>query len=488
MIKFEKLKYIILNAIILLIIAQFDIVYFNSNFALLVIPILTLFLIWQNYFLKSKFLFVLLIFIGSHFAFLIGFGGTFSICAITALAFYAIKRSRIGEFFFHDSLVKFLFSLLIIFSVAGWIFKSQLNTIQLLFSVLTFFSLLLMFLLSSKIEWTHLRIKIFVSILSVIMVYSLFTAIANTFHLMPFPSTLWSSYSVSNEPGGSFFYSMLWRPTTAIGAMYFSFLFPFYISKVYGISGGSFKNLVIVGLISSALVCILGFSKSHSVALLFGFITIPFLLLYVIKYKAPILKNFLKFIFFAAIIFLITEPVFHYETLLKRFEEQPELATSFFEDPFLMKNTSREESFSLGMKSLAREDWMIGYGYANAGLNRIAWLGKENLQIVKKDFHNTYYSLPQIFGWIGSVAYLAIFIMTILRMRIIMTDYRVNIEFRIFAFSFLMLFIIHLITEYSITAFSSPNYLMMLFILLGFANSLYYNYKLGKLGLQSELK
>jgi hypothetical protein len=478
----ENIKYLLLNALILLVIAQFDKKYFGSNQAFLILPVLAVLIILNKYFTKSHLLFIFLVFIGSHFTFVDEFGGTFSIVAMVVLVFYFIQNTKMVEFVYRDRQMNFYLFILMLFSICGWIFKSQLTTIHLVFSVIAFFSFISMFFVSSRIIWSPARIRLFLMLVSVIMIYALFTAIVNTRNIMPFSSTLWFSYDVIFESKGSFFYSMIQRPTTAVGAMYFTFLFPFYLTRIKNYHFGRTKQLIIFGLISSALVCILGFSKSHTVVLIAGFILTPLLLISRLQYKANIVNKYLRFIALALFLFIITEPFFHFETLIKRFEQQPGLINNFIKNPFLPKNTSREESFEWGQESLIRENWFIGYGYANGWNNRLAWFGESFIKSRGDlDFHNSYYSLPQLFGWIGSLAYLLLFIVTIRRMYRVFTDNKVIQDYRVFSFSFFMLFIIHLMTEYSITALSSPHYLMMLFILLGLANSLFCNYKKGML-------
>jgi hypothetical protein len=173
--------------------------------------------------------------------------------------------------------------------------------------------------------------------------------------------------------------------------------------------------------------------------------------------------------------------IISYSLIFKRFEQQPEIFKTLIHDPFKMKGTSREESFKMGSESLGRENWMIGYGFGNGGQNRQAWLGEKLINYPKMDFHNTYYSLPQLFGWAGAAAYLLLFLLTILRMRKITVVKMLPMQYRLLSLSFMLFFIVHLLTEYSITALSSPNYMFMLFIMLGLANALYYNYKKGLL-------
>lgn len=482
--KFESIRCIFENALILLIIAQFDKLYFGSNYSLLILPVFIFVMIVKNYLTKSIFLFILLIFIGSHFMFLSESGGTFAIAAFFVVLIQLLQRKKIKETNIKDNKVNFLIFVLVLFTILGWLLKSQLTMLEMIFSVITFSSYILMFYISSRIVWTEKRVLVFIVLLCVIMMYALFTAIANTMHLFPFKSTLWYTFDMRYIGEGSFFISMIQRPSTAVGVMYFSFLSPIFLlnQKVTIISYG--KQILFAGIFSSLMVCTIGFSKSHIVVLGFAMVMIAFMLLYHLKSKLPLLKKYFSLMLLGLVCFFLLKPFFHFETYQRRFSEQPDLIKNFIANPLKPKNTTREESFALGQESLGRENWIVGYGYANGGLNRIAWFGDDYSKTNKFDFHNTYYSLPQIFGWLGALAYLSLFIIIIRRMYKIFKNKNVIVYYKIFAFSFFMLFITHLLTEYSITALSSPHYLMMLFILLGLANSLFANYRKGALFLK----
>lgn len=486
--KYESIRYILLNALILLFIAQFDKLYFGTNYSLMILPLIIGFMIFKQYIAKSIFLFILLIFIGSHFTFLNESGGTFAIAAFFVILINLLQKKNVREIKIKDNKINFLVFILLLFSVSGWLLKSKLTMIELLFSAITFFSIILMFNISSRIVWTEARMLDFIVILCVIIIYALFTAIANTIHLIPIKSTLWYSFEMNYIGEGSFFISMIKRPSTAVGAMYFSFLVPFFILKSKMIITNLNKKILLAGIISSSLVCVVGFSKSHLVVFGFAITIIPLIILFQLKSNYSLFKNYFILIALGIVCFILFKPFFHFETYQTRFAEQPDLFKNFMANPLKPMNTTREESFTLGQESLERENWFIGYGYSNGTLNRIAWFGDDYDKTNKYDFHSTYYSLPQLFGWLGALAYLSLFIITMRRMYKIFKNKNVIGYYRIFSFSFCMLFLIHLMTEYSITALTAPHYLMMLFILLGFANSLFSNYRRGMLFIKHDKK
>jgi hypothetical protein len=475
--KYEKLNYILPSVIFLLVIAQFD----NSNvdsigINFFVVAVVTLLIYFFNYFGKSTFLFLCILIISSFFVLFQPVGHTFAIATVIILFLNVLKGKSGKEIAQVDSSIAIIIFIFILFNVLGWLFKSQLEPRYFITAVITFFSFILVFNLARKIVWNDARLKIFFSIICFIMLYTFLTAINNPLNIIPLKTPLLKSYEMEVHEEGTMFISMIGRPSTAIGVMYALFLLPFFVTgnyKFINIKGG----LMTTGFIASLLVCILGFSKSHSVVLLLGLLLGIYLMILFFSLRFAYAVNLFSGIIIIAIFVYFSSTFISYNYIFKRFDEQPELFKSMMDNPFKAKGTSREVSFKMGLESLARENWFIGYGYANGGRNRIAWMGAKLINYKKKDFHNQYYSLPQVFGWAGSVAYLLFFIITIQRMRKVVIFKLLPIQYRLTALSFMLFFIIHLLAEFTMTGLSSPNYMFMLFIMLGLANSLYYHYQ-----------
>lgn len=474
--KYETTSYIVVNSLLLLLIAQFDLSITSEGLALFSILILIAVFLIRDYLNKSLFATIILIYISSFFQLSEVIGHSFSYIILSLYIISIFGNRRIFEKKRGDTINNLLIGTLLLFNIIGWSVKAEVETRYFIPSILTFLSFMVVFNMARSIIWNLRRVQILINIISILMIYALSTAIISNFDLIPFESPLWSSYEKSEEYADRFFYSMMERPTTAISAMYAIFLLPFLLIGKNEMPSSN-RPLIFFGVSAATLLCIIGFSKSHSLIL-----GVSLILTIVLFFRYFFLKftfglNLFVAIISLSIIFALVSPIFQFEFLLKRFQEQPEIWQSIQEDPITMEGTSRYDSFRLGMISLNRENWAIGYGYSNGGQNRIAWFGQQLLNYPKKDFHNTYYSLPQLFGWAGSLAYLFLFLVSLLRLRKVFISKSTPLFFRILAFSFFMMIITHLLTEYSITALSSPHYMLMIFIILGLSNSIYYNYK-----------
>ena len=60
---------------------------------------------------------------------------------------------------------------------------------------------------------------------------------------------------------------------------------------------------------------------------------------------------------------------------------------------------NRNNVFEMALARLNEQSWIIGYGWGNTERNKIAWGITSHPEIA--DYHNLYYSMPMIFGWIG---------------------------------------------------------------------------------------
>jgi hypothetical protein len=478
--RYEKVKKIFMAAIPLLLIAQFDLYtsgdYFIGFFSAFLV---TFILIYKQYTSRSIFLYIMIMYISSYFRLFEDIGHTFAVANfIYILIYLALKDKKTGEIFINDKLISILIFILFFFNLLGWIFKSQQELRYLIPAIMTFFSLIFIFYLSKRLVWNKTRVGTFYIIVSFMMVYALFTALINTLNIFPFRTPLINSYKLEYSTE-TVFVSMMQRPGTAAPAMFAVFILPM-IYNLYLLKRKT-PIWIVIGFATAVLTCIIGFSKSHIIVLIFGLLLTMLLLYFYFGISVTSLVRTYAGSLLFGVLFIILGTVVNYNYIFTRINENPDFSKNFLNDPLRATGTSREDSYRLGLESLERENWFVGYGYANGGINRLAWFGKSNLKYAKLDFHNTYLSLPQLFGWAGAGAYIMLFLITLRRMFILVRNKNIEKIYRVLGLSFFLLFLVHLLTEYTITALTSPHYLFMVFILLGLSNSLYYNYKKGLL-------
>jgi hypothetical protein len=485
--KTKYLKRLFLLTLLVLFVGQFDPLFYGISIIMLIsLSLAVILFALIPFYTSNLFNYILVLYIVSHFRIHDVFGSLGVALAFAGFFVISGKYYRIRELRCTDKTIGFYFAILLLFNVLGWILKSQLSAEHLLSGVISFIVLALVFYFASRLFLNYGRINIIVNIIALLSIYGLITAIINGLNLSPIRSNLFGNYysvndinipSNSTEQGHAFI-SMIDRPTGELGLIYFSFLLPVYvfynkINKFVVIR----KILLLIGLISSFLLCFIEFSKSHTVVLFSSLLFTLFFAGFILKISSGFggARNYLLVGLVLLVFVLATYPLIRYDYILDRFNQQPELFKNLAENPLTAEGTSRSDSWGLAYKYISDNNFFIGYGYANGSQNRIAWLGPENVDYPKLDYHNLYYSFIPVFGWIGTFSILMIILITAIRLIRIATRTIYLVSYRVIAFAFFNLILFFLIGELSINAMSSPHYMMLIYIVFGLANALYYN-------------
>ncbi|NMC58323.1 MAG: hypothetical protein GYA51_02850 [Candidatus Methanofastidiosa archaeon] len=426
----------------------------------------------------------MMVFVASHFKLSdLIFGGIINFIIPFALIIWSLQSG--GKIDIHqkrDWLINLLLILLVISNCFGWMFKSKLQWYYLLVAIVNFCAFIIMFRYAKSMVWLESRMKILVEIICIMSVYALITAVINGFDLLDFETPLITSWRIGEEDififGGRLFFAMVERPSGEMGLIYFSFLFPIATSNQIASILRINRKLLWMGTVSACVVCLIAFSKSQTILLVISSILL-ILAPNVLSFK--FLKSRIKPLFILlslSIVIIISNAYFNYGFIFQRFKNQPKLIENFFNNPLEAAGTSREVSYTMGISALKRENWWIGYGYAMSRRNKIAYFGSESAvkSKIKLDFHNLYYSLPPVMGWVGGFAFISLFLIFIIRGVNLLRSKRVRENFRaVFLFAFINMMVFFLLGEWTINAITSPHYLMMIMILLGLAYSMYYD-------------
>jgi len=130
------------------------------------------------------------------------------------------------------------------------------------------------------------------------------------------------------------------------------------------------------------------------------------------------------------------------------------------------ESINRYETFVQALKRLNSQSWFFGSGLGPLESNKIAWWGySEDTPYI--DFHNLYYSLPMIYGYIGSF----IFLFIILRTIFLSMKSRIKISKGFYLKSMLIympfFWMLFLLDEWKISMLRNNNYHMLVWMFLG---------------------
>ncbi len=425
---------------------------------------------------KSKFVFIISILVLSCFQYGNAQGGMFNISAFLVLLISALNTNKYHILKNPDKFINLLVVILMIFNFTGLLLKSEIAIFDKSLGAVTFLGYIFVFNISSRFLLNSKDIRILLKILVIIVAYGVLLSINKYFNFIHFQSPLFGGegrYGSSNL-GGTFGPSPIFGE---FGLLVYVFLLPFILSDLTKENYKLNFSCLVIGIFAALSALLLAASRSTIILGIFA--TVLFIVLSFFIYP-KVLNRKVNFILIVIIIFIIIStigPRLNIDYVISRFElinpEQISIKTIQSGEEI-----NRATAFKIGREILSRENWIIGYGWGTLRSNRIAWFNDPGFY--RSDPHSLYYSLPPLFGWVGSFVFILIFIVIIYRLvKITLLNSYISPLFLSWL-GFAMSLVFFLINEYKITALSNPHYLMIIWIWLGLSNSLILQHRINK--------
>ncbi len=224
-------------------------------------------------------------------------------------------------------------------------------------------------------------------------------------------------------------------------------------------------NIFQLSLLSSIINSFSSFSKSIYILIIISTLVI-------LSYNYLFINNALKrkhipaylYITLIVIVIFLFNSIFSFELIFDRVKENPDFIKNFLQNPLTGFGTSREIVFDLAIERLINNDFLIGYGWGIPVMNKIAWFGYAESRFV--DYHNFYYSVIPIFGWILSLYFFVLLLYIIIGL--IKRSFKIKSSYanKEIYFSFLMIVIFILIDQTKITALRTGSFLFIFTFIL----------------------
>lgn len=428
---------------------------------------------------EDKFGFILIIYICSHFSYADNQGGLWNLLAfgmVTLSYFFGGWRSEHTRQ--TNYLILFLLWILILWNILGWILNNPMPLAPRLQGIAAFFGLVLMFHLSSNVMVTRERFRLFLIISLYMIIYQLVVAINQHYALINWNTPLIGNYtelggfikkSIINSTGTLGNFELLGE----YGSLMICLLVPLLSSSTVQKKVNFKSNLLILMIFISFAFIMLARSRSATVIAILT--VIIYYTTFTIRPFSSIdkISNQLKLILVFIIVLPLVGTYLNLDNLTKKFGE---LSNEKFTVSTIVsgKSINRAELIDLGLKRIESNSWLIGFGYGVPRSNRWAWFGAdpEKKKINLEDFHSLYLTLPEIFGWIGALAFLAMVLFTSFRSLLISIQFRKENNWLLaLSFGFTVFWLMFLVNEYKITILRNPNYQMLFWIWLGLSNS-----------------
>lgn len=364
--------------------------------------------------------------------------------------------------------------LLIIFvgsNFLGWLFRSPADIESKIVAFMTLSTILIAFtaLSNSQIKLSHMRY--FMNLSFGMLIYIFLTQINTRFGILTFPSPV-IGFSEAYHQKGSAFSSIVGTPplTGEFGLLNFCFCLGLALryNSVRSL-GISHSRLLMMATLSLIVLLI---TDSRSTFLLAAFF-ILFSTIQNLTIRGRESVSILSSLGVLIVLIIASSFIFDYSTLLRRFDVY-EGEDITMEGIRTGEDINRDTAFALGNSMLKREDWTIGHGWNNYSNNRVAWFGTTEQR--RGDPHSLFYSLPMLFGWFGSAAFLLLIAYTILAKVKVGRNDNNNIELsRALSSSLSLAITMLMINQYKQSFITAPNYFTLIMIWLGFALTIKHN-------------
>lgn len=472
----ESTKNIAIISFISLLLGHLMINTYVTNEALNFIGLLVVsYFIYYNTLQKNNyFAFIIVIYFCSSFPYLGSKGGAFNLVSLCCLIFYYLSRRKFpGEIKIKDWLTKLLIILLLISSFLGWIFNYTGDRMELIYSISTFLGIISILILSGRLVITPERVKVFLQINFILIIYSILASINKYVNIVTFSTPMMPIYGSENseyfEGGGIIGSSPLYGEHSMI--LFILFLVFLILGQKHFVK----SHLLLTGAIISLINIFMSISRSVFLLSIVGIIIIYILQFRLIKINFPkvISQIVLIIIFVFGSLWIVEKAGLNY--VFERVDEIEKVNKAeggitldrILDGSAFNRSTAFHEAFK---RYDSKESWLIGYGWGIGRNNRDAYYVDPNIS--RGSAHSQIFAVLFILGWVGFIAYFGLIF------RIIFKSYKtlrkINIAYvnRLMAFFFFIAISLFFINEIKADSISIPSYFAVTIIWMGLAISI----------------
>jgi len=367
---------------------------------------------------RDPFGFVMIIYICSHFSYADNQGGLWNLMAFGLLSIYVVLRKPVSEFQRPDYTLFLLLGTFIFWNLLDWVFKNPLPVVPRVKGVAAFLGFILIFYLAGNLSLSKERLRLFLTVTFVMLIYQFLVALNQRYFIMPLNTPLLGGYSdigttitpaTVDTPGTLMHFELFSEYAVLLACL----LIPLLSSSITKRKlGFGVPRLAIMLLICFTIPML---TSTRSAAILLVFVIGVYFLLFPLKIFSVIDRfgRQLASLFALAMILPVVGVYVGLEHLEKDFSD---LSTTQFtvESVTSGKSINRGGLVSIALERIDSESWWAGYGYSIPRSNRWAWFGVDPAQreVRIAGFHSLYLSLPMLYGWIGSLVFLAMIVAT----------------------------------------------------------------------------
>lgn len=430
----------------------------------------------QGYVLLGRddlFGFAMIVYICSHFSYADNQGGLWALTAGVLLVGRAALGYRNEKLPGRDVLAYTLLGVIVTWNLVGLILRNPAPYLDRAEGLVSFIGFVLVFLTVSNLAVTPARFRTFLVITATLFVYQAAIAINNRYAVFNWNTPLIGAY---NEGQGAITY----RSTNAWGTLRHSELFGEYgalfwtllvpilcCSRIqkevrFGVSG--------VVLAMTLALLVIAITSTRSAALLVAAAVMIYFFLFT-AFSFSAIDRFGRQIQLGIVLALLIPIAGAYVGLDSLEQNFAELRGEQVSTTAVLSGQAinRAPLFDFAMRRIGEESLLVGYGFGTLRANLWAWTGVDPARVQTiADFHSLYFSLPFVYGWPGTLAFLWLIVLTAWRSWLAALKYARRKTFLVAAaLGFAVFWFVFLVDQFKISALRIPTYHMLFWIWLG---------------------
>ncbi|GAB6282658.1 MAG: hypothetical protein STSR0008_14040 [Ignavibacterium sp.] len=422
--------------------------------------------------------FILIIYFCSHYNYANNQGGLWNLLAFVLIIIYYLTVRKSKPIFKITIFEKYLIFILIVSNFLGYFVKGPLVPFQLqLFGAIAFLSYIVIFRITSNLYITTDLIRKFIIVTSIACFSIFIAAINQRFAIININTPLLGGYSAGT--GGTITYEVDRVEGTfnhyelfgEYAMLLIIFSIPFLVSTITKAQIRITNFVIFIIIILSMFNILMTGTRAPFILIILGVI-LYFVFFNITKFsRAASLK---KLVLYSTVTFSIIFLLGNFLGLKLLSSRLDNVLTEniTIEGIVSGNDINRAAVFSMAINRIDTKSWYLGYGWGTPEANAYAWFGKSSIPNLGDDFHSLYLSLPMIYGWIGSIAFILLVFYIIFKLFIeIKKNKEIGNYILIFGVSLFFLLIFFLIDQFKISMLRIPNYQMLFWIWLGLANA-----------------
>ncbi|MDH4023726.1 MAG: O-antigen ligase family protein, partial [Gammaproteobacteria bacterium] len=398
-------------------------------------------------------------------------GGLFNLVAFLLFTIYWIAKPPLRETTRgSDVIVNTLVGILFVSNMLGLLVRNPMPVPVIGLEAATFAAYMLAFRFASSLRLTEARLRNFMIVAGFMAAYNFAVSLNQNYGLLYIDTPLLGMtrdlfYATSNAFGTFGSASSNGQYAMMLLALILPLLAASASQKALNLSPLHFVPIAVM----SGLTLIL--ANMRAAALESAAIVVIYTVMFSLMHRRAFRNaKYVNMASTAVIVVLATVGVwFNLENIARDFEAvQVEDASSIESG----KALNRFGPWQYGWERLQRESWWIGYGHGNDQSNQIAWGGRQmstsGAVAGGGHLHNLYLALPMMYGWVGALAYVLLFLVVVFRLLGSVRRYGLNNIKVVTCLGFLVSLAFFLLDEIkSGNAVQTVNYAMVAWIWLG---------------------